>query len=214
MTLLKADEDDEDDVYQILKKKLEKNNTSSNSALGEKDLLRKGKEMMRKQMLDRIANAEVIGATLQVATNIKDKFHINAKFVCILVDEATQTNEANILLVVKKECKRLVLVGDQNQLGPVISDNSLREGYNSVFERMVKEGHEYIMLDTQYRMHPSIASNSSMLFYGGGLNSGISQEQRTLYKSLQEGIFVKGDPRLLVNVKGREVKVGDSYKND
>jgi superfamily I DNA and/or RNA helicase len=72
-------------------------------------------------MLDRIAKAEVIGATLQVATNIFENFKINAKFVCVLVDEATQTNEANILLIAKNECKRLVLVGDQNQLGPVIS---------------------------------------------------------------------------------------------
>jgi superfamily I DNA and/or RNA helicase len=52
------------------------------------------------------------------------------------------------------------------------------------------------------------------MFYRGDLKSGISPEQRTEYKNLQDGIFVKGDPRLFVNVNGKEVKVGDSYKND
>jgi superfamily I DNA and/or RNA helicase len=99
-------------------------------------------------MLEKVMKADVVGATLSVATSITRDFNINVKFICILIDEATQTTEASTLLSIGSVCSRLILVGDQNQLGPVISMESQEQGFKSMFERMIDDGQKYIMLKT------------------------------------------------------------------
>ena len=47
-----------------------------------------------------------------------------------------------------------------------------------LFSRMVACGVPPFMLDTQYRMHPSIAMFPSDLFYGGKLLNGVSAPER------------------------------------
>ena len=70
-------------------------------------------------------------------------------------------------------CERLVLVGDQNQLPPVVmSPSALQKGLGvSLFSRLIAGGLSPLLLDQQYRMHPAIASFPSSQFYGGRLLS-------------------------------------------
>ena len=53
--------------------------------------------------------------------------------------------------------------------------NGLQE---SMFERLQKSGLKPLVLSTQYRMHPSIASFSNSAFYGGKLTNSTSPAQR------------------------------------
>lgn len=101
-------------------------------------------------------------------------------FPQVLVDEATQAVEPECLLPFLKGAKKMILVGDHMQLGPVVV---CREVANaglkmSLFERLVKIGVKPLMLQIQYRMHPELAVFSSNTFYEGELQNGISAKDR------------------------------------
>lgn len=101
-------------------------------------------------------------------------------FSQVLVDEATQAVEPECLLPLLKGAKKVILVGDHMQLGPVVV---CREVANaglkvSLFERLVKIGVKPVMLQIQYRMHPELSVFSSNTFYDGGLQNGISAKDR------------------------------------
>ena len=81
--------------------------------------------------------------------------------------------ELATLIPLQYGCKRCVLVGDPNQLpATVISRVSKRFGYErSLFERLQQNGCPVVMLDTQYRMHHTIARFPSTHFYQGLLRN-------------------------------------------
>ena len=101
-------------------------------------------------------------------------------FERVLVDEATQATEPATLVPLTRGCRQLVLVGDHCQLPPtVLSTRAEEEGLGvPLFSRMVACGVPPCMLDTQYRMHPAIATFPSDLFYGGKLLNGVSPPER------------------------------------
>lgn len=77
-------------------------------------------------------------------------------------------------------CKQAVLVGDHQQLGPVIMNKkAARAGLSqSLFERLVILGNHPIRLQVQYRMHPCLSEFSSNLFYEGTLQNGVTAPER------------------------------------
>lgn len=95
-------------------------------------------------------------------------------FPAVLLDETAQSTEPACLVPLALGCRQLVLVGDHKQLRPtVVSEDAARRGLQlSLFERMLRAGVEPCMLDTQYRMHPSLAAFPSDEFYHGRLLSG------------------------------------------
>ncbi len=108
----------------------------------------------------------------------------NFRFRQVLIDEATQAMEAEILIPVVQGAKQLVLVGDHFQLGPVIMcKKSAKAGLNqSLFERLVLLGIRPIRLQVQYRMHPCLSEWPSDMFYEGTLQNGVTEGQRTMTK--------------------------------
>ena len=77
-------------------------------------------------------------------------------------------------------CRQVVLVGDHQQLGPVIkSKKATRAGLiRSLFERLVVLGNRPIRLQVQYRMHPCLSEFSSGMFYEGTLQNGVTAPER------------------------------------
>lgn len=61
------------------------------------------------------------------------------------------------------------MVGDPAQLtATIFSREAKAANYGqSLFQRLQRGGHPKMMLDTQYRMHPSISSFASGRFYHG-----------------------------------------------
>ena len=106
------------------------------------------------------------------------------RFSTVLVDEAAQCMESASMPAIVLGCERLILVGDQNQLPPVVaSPLALEHGLGvSLFARLAAGGMKPCLLNEQYRMHPKIAEFSSARFYGGQVQTKVSAEERPVPK--------------------------------
>jgi regulator of nonsense transcripts 1 len=106
----------------------------------------------------------------------------NYRFRQVLIDESTQAMEAECLIPIVLGAKRLILVGDHCQLGPVVMcKNAAKAGLTqSLFERLVMLGIRPIRLQVQYRMHPFLSEFPSNMFYEGTLQNGVSDVDRSM----------------------------------
>ena len=106
----------------------------------------------------------------------------NFRFRQVLIDEATQAIEAEALIPICLGAKRIVLVGDHCQLGPVVMcKQAAKSGLTqSLFERLVLIGIRPIRLQVQYRSHPALSEFPSNMFYEGSLQNGVTETDRQL----------------------------------
>ncbi|KKK26527.1 hypothetical protein ARAM_006130 [Aspergillus rambellii] len=119
-----------------------------------------------------LSDADVIGVTTSgLARNLDMFSKLQAKFV--LCEEAGEVLEAHLLTALLPSVEHVILIGDHQQLRPHIQNYNLsRENHDggdrysldvSLFERLVEPrialGSElpFATLETQRRMHPSIA---------------------------------------------------------
>jgi len=97
-------------------------------------------------------------------------------FGTVLVDEAGQAVEADIFIPIGLGAKRLLLVGDPQQLPATTFSRAAKTAHfdRSLLARLMEGGGEgnglpAIILDTQYRMAEPICRFPAMYFYGGKL---------------------------------------------
>lgn len=112
----------------------------------------------------------------------------NMKFDYVIVDEAAKASVPELLIPLLKG-SRLILVGDQNQLPPVLNTNIIKhcEGgkkedfENGLFKHLFNKfpDSNRVRLTTQYRMHRTIGNMISKVFYESGIQTGIKDEDRT-----------------------------------
>ncbi|KAJ1513600.1 ATP-dependent helicase NAM7 [Coelomomyces lativittatus] len=102
------------------------------------------------------------------------------RFLSVLVDESTQATEPECLIPLVKGAKQVVLVGDHQQLGPVVMNKKAAQAglTQSLFERLVLLGLRPLRLQVQYRMHPCLSSFPSNMFYEGSLQNGVTNQER------------------------------------
>ncbi|WWC70009.1 uncharacterized protein I206_103953 [Kwoniella pini CBS 10737] len=130
--------------------------------------------IMREVLLD----ADVICTTCLSATS---KALQGIDFPIVFLDEASMATEPLSLVPLTKGSSHVAIIGDHKQLPPVIVSPEAHSGglATSLFERLIHEGNiPSIMLDTQYRMHPSLAAFPSQTFYSGLLKSGTPPSHR------------------------------------
>ncbi len=101
-------------------------------------------------------------------------------FDTIIVDEASQLLDHQILELLKHASKESILIGDPKQLPAV----TLQEGAQSLFEQLYRQyqqtgqTHQITLLNRQGRMHPAIADFSNRMFYGSQLSAvGLPHQQ-------------------------------------
>ena len=135
-----------------------------------------------------VNSAEIVFCTLGTAATKKVFQKLEHGFDIVVVDEAAQACEPEVLPALQLGCKRAVLVGDPRQLpATVLSPACAARGYErSLFERLVLEGVTSTMLSVQYRMHPSIREFPSRRFYGGKLVDGEAPSGVSRPKFLQD----------------------------
>ncbi|RWS09267.1 uncharacterized protein B4U79_14013 [Dinothrombium tinctorium] len=110
----------------------------------------------------------------------------STNFNCVIVDEASQCTEPEILMPLTYAVSKLILIGDPMQLPPTVKSKiAVENKYNrSLFERFysffgeTNPNSPVLMLDTQYRMHPEICSFPSKHFYNNKLKSHSSLQDR------------------------------------
>lgn len=124
-------------------------------------------------------------------------------FDYLIVDEACQCTEPATLIPFQLCPKRVILVGDQNQLpATTFSDNSNRTNFcRSLFERLLQSGYDKTMLTIQYRMHPSIRKFPSDEFYDGLIHDHESITARQLPPQLQNLAQVLGSRMIFFDVQ-------------
>jgi regulator of nonsense transcripts 1 len=138
---------------------------------------KKMKQLTRAAEREILTNADVVCCTCVGAGDPRlSKF----QFRTVLIDESTQSAEPECLIPLVLGCKQVVLVGDHQQLGPVIMNKKAAKAglSTSLFERLVHLGCVPIRLETQYRMHPCLSEFPSNMFYEGSLQNGVTSEQR------------------------------------
>lgn len=138
---------------------------------------KKFKQLTRNAEREILTNADVICCT---CVGAGDPRLSRSKFRTVLIDESTQSAEPECMIPLVLGCKQVVLVGDHQQLGPVIMNKkAAKAGLNqSLFERLVILGCAPIRLNVQYRMHPCLSEFPSNMFYEGSLQNGVTMQQR------------------------------------
>lgn len=135
------------------------------------------------KQLTRAAEREILGAADVICctcVGAGDPRLSKMKFRTVLIDESTQSAEPECMIPLVLGCKQVVLVGDHQQLGPVIMNKkAATAGLNqSLFERLVILGCSPIRLQVQYRMHPCLSEFPSNMFYEGSLQNGVTMQDR------------------------------------
>lgn len=104
-----------------------------------------------------IEKSHIVCCTLSMAGHEKLDV-IRNEVDYLIVDEACQCIEPATLIPFELAPKRVILVGDQNQLpATTFSDNAHTTNFSrSLFERLLLSGYEKTMLTIQYRMHPAL----------------------------------------------------------
>lgn len=135
-------------------------------------------------------------------------------FDYLIVDEACQCTEPATLIPFQLCPKRVILVGDQNQLpATTFSDNSNRTNFcRSLFERLLQSGYDKTMLTIQYRMHPSIRKFPSDQFYDGLIHDHESIMARQLPPQLQDLAQFFGSRMIFFDVQHAIETVDDKSK--
>ena len=174
---------------------------------------KKFKTLTRAAEREILTNADVICCT---CVGAGDPRLAKLKFRTVLIDESTQSAEPECMIPLVLGCKQVVLVGDHQQLGPVIMNKkAAKAGLNqSLFERLVILGCAPIRLQVQYRMHPCLSEFPSNMFYEGSLQNGITMQQR-LRRDVDFPWPVADNPMMFwSNLGAEEISAsGTSYLN-
>ena len=159
-----------------------------------------------------LSNAKCVFCTLVVAGcyAVRGMPAIDA----LIVDEAAQATEPEVLIPLCLHPRFLLLCGDPNQLGCVCMSRRAKEAglERSMMARLMasKSYTDFFFLETQYRMHPSIAAFPSERFYEGRLVTDTSCALRPRLGDGGGGSSAWLGPWAFVNVVGgREERGGD-----
>ncbi|MGY4744255.1 DEAD/DEAH box helicase [Streptomyces sp. ATMOS53] len=113
-------------------------------------------------------------------------------FDTVIVDEAARANPLDLMIPLIHAGRRIVLVGDHNQLPQMLEPDVEREFepvtrellseslFQRLFEGLAKPGvpvQRVVTLDSQFRMHRVLGEFVSRNFYQGGVNSPRPDDQ-------------------------------------
>lgn len=113
-----------------------------------------------------LRKAKVVGLTTTAASRHHSLLE-SLQSEIIIVEEAAEVLESHILACLTPSTKHLILIGDHLQLRPSVAVYDLALHHHldvSLFERLVSSGIEYVSLQVQRRMRPSISKLISSLY--------------------------------------------------
>ena len=199
-----------------------------NELLGNQDC----EEELKSEYLKKV---NIIGATLGQITKVKVSKNQNSDeiFDVVIVDEVSKATPIELNLAILK-AKKIILVGDQKQLPPMLDrDISLEEfsekifknddenyenekeviaelhQHKTVFEKLIVNNPDcYTQLTTQYRMHEKIQKAINQ-FYDEPLECGVDNLKRIN----QHNLYQTENLVWIDTTNFKEEKIGTSYKN-
>lgn len=155
-------------------------------------------------------HAQVIFATLCVSgRNAMQKMDpVDA----LIVDEAAQALEPEILIAFQHQPKKCLLVGDTKQLPALVQSERAKQyhlDWSMMWRLMEENNYPYTRLTTQYRMHPAIRSWPSSQYYENKLTDGDNVKNRDL--PALPAIFM---PYAFIDIMSHEQERNHSYYNE
>ena len=157
-----------------------------------------------------VRQANVIFTTTNMAHTVGSPFN------CLIVDEAGQALEPEVLIPLKPIVHRCVLVGDPNQLPPTVTLEAQKKRYDrSLLERLQSLGYSSEWLTTQYRCPPTLMEFSNRHFYNNRLQTApaflLDEKINLTPAEKNHTFFTKIDS--FIHLDSQEEKVGKSYIN-
>lgn len=147
---------------------------------------------------------------------LSNKIIRDVEFDYVIVDEAAKATFPELAVSLNKAHK-IILVGDHQQLPPVLDteiirsnkdkldENSLTEGIFEKMYNMFPEDNKH-RLTIQYRMHPTIGTLISHVFYKDEIQNGVEVKERTLSIDGYENIAIEWISTSKYSVKERYEK--------
>ncbi|MBD3242865.1 MAG: AAA family ATPase [Chitinivibrionales bacterium] len=176
--------------------RLERAQTLTKEAIEELERALRGKEHAV------VRQARVVLATMSMV-NIHTLL-ADQRYDVVIAEEAGMAILPLLFYCAALATRGTVLVGDPRQLPPIVQsrDEYVRQAMGrSIFEVTVPSYTEQhlVMLDTQYRMHPSIGDLVSTLFYDGRLRNHASTAARS---AIVDGEPFAGSSLVLCDTQG------------
>ncbi|TKS69991.1 ATP-dependent helicase/nuclease DNA2 DNA replication [Collichthys lucidus] len=143
----------------------------------EESLRKKGVHTLSE--LEQLYNKELVVGT--TCMGIKHPIFTRRQFDFCIIDEASQISQP-ICLGPLFYAKRFVLVGDHQQLPPIVQNQEAKSlGMDeSLFKRLELHSDAVVQLNVQYRMNRQIMSLSNSLMYEGRLECGSERTATAL----------------------------------
>jgi len=164
---------------------------------------------LRNQERAALAEARVVLATM---TNMYvNRLLRDERFDVVIVEEAGMAVLPTLFYCATLARSATIMVGDPRQLPPIVQSSAdyVRKAMGrSIFDVTVPDPHGsdlVVMLDRQYRMHPTIGGLVSDLFYDGRLRSvdvAVDDDERTAIVAAPP---FPGEPLAVVDMAGRGV---------
>ncbi len=122
-------------------------------------LCRTKEELEDRHKVECMATKKVIGMTITGAS-ICQRLLAQIKPAIVVVEEAAEVLESQLIAVLGKWVQQLILIGDHNQLPPSVECYTLATRFHfdvSMMERLINNKFEYASLSMQNRMRPEFA---------------------------------------------------------
>lgn len=168
-----------------------------------------------------IDEINVVGATCLGVARFKDH-----NFDWVIIDEAARSTAPESFVPMSKG-KKIILVGDHQQLPPIIDREVQEKAWNeqqiekrileiSLFEYLYEKlpDNNKITLTNQYRMHPDIGDLVSTLFYENVVSSqfvNLEEKQHSLTEFNHNIYWISTSDVSLE--KSQEKRIGKSFSN-
>jgi hypothetical protein len=147
-------------LFTALSQKIEDISANFSEALDRQHFLTLSLEELTAQRDAKIVSRKkVIGMTI-TGTSIYHRLIQEVAPSIVLVEEAAEVLEANLLAALTPVLQHLVLIGDHKQLRPKVDTYSLRKDYNfdlSMMERLINNKFPFKTLLMQNRMRPEFS---------------------------------------------------------
>lgn len=154
---------------------------------------------IQREWRDQVAKCEEVDLYIVKSTTIiagtctgflSNRIIRDVDFDYVIVDEAAKATFPELAVSLNKAHK-IILVGDHQQLPPVLDTELIRDNEDKIDEENLTEGifeKLYEMfpdenrhrLTIQYRMHPTIGTLISHVFYNDDIQNGVSKDERSL----------------------------------
>lgn len=174
-------------LHNIVRENLneESRDTARKLAMGQTKSFSKNALMRYFRDKEGIVNKYINQCTIIFSTNVaagSTELKVIKEIPVVIMDESTQSSEVSTLIPLSLPgIKTFVFVGDDKQLS---SFSDIPQLSLSLFERILQNGtyQNPHMLNTQYRMHPTISEFPRTMIYKNELQDGVTAEQKQLDK--------------------------------